>query len=429
MQTWDVEAKIKRPDGQVRYTHAIARPNKLSDGSVLWTGVILNADRIKKAELAAAMAEARTRESIVENMSQGMALFDKDDRLVIANQYFCELYPTLAPLMVPGIKYADFVQAEFDTLNIARRDGDRDSLAQRISQRDQGGYIAERRIADERWIMVSENRTLDGGTVMLHTDVSELKMRERRIHHLAFHDVLTGLPNRAAFRQKLIEDLNRAHKSNENLAVICLDLDGFKYVNDTLGHPAGDELLIEVARRIKDNLRETDTAARLGGDEFAIVVNENVTIETVTGIAWRILNALAEPVDIRGQQVVTTGSLGVAFALSGEVADPDMLIKNADLALYRSKSDGRNTFRFFETEMDARAQQRRILENDLRLAVEREELELFFQPQMDVYTEEVLGAEALVRWRHPQRGLISPVDFIALAEETGIIVKNRRLGA
>ncbi len=423
MQSWDVEAKIVRPDGQVRYTHAIARPKKLADGSVLWTGVILDADRIKKAELAAADAEAQTRKSIVDSMSQGMALFDKEDRLVVANKFFRELYPMLEKTTAPGTTFEAFVRAEYEHLPIARRGTDQATMTQRLQMRDTGGFIAERRLAEDRWILVNEHRTSEGGTVVLHTDVSELKVRERRIHHLAFHDVLTGLPNRASFRQKLVDEMARCKKSGDAIAVLCLDLDGFKYVNDTLGHPTGDELLVEVSKRIMDNLRDTDTAARLGGDEFAIIVSEKASIDTVTGIAWRLLNALAEPVDIRGQRVVTTTSIGVAFVAANESADPDALMKHADLALYRSKADGRNTFRFFESEMDAIAQRRRQLENDLRMAVERDELELFFQPLVDVYTEEVMGAEALVRWRHPQRGLISPLDFIALAEETGIIIK------
>ncbi len=426
MAPWDVEARIVRPDGEIRHTHAVARPARLADGSVLWTGVILNAERIKQAERAAAEAEARTREAIVDSMSQGMVLFDRDDRLVIANRYFRELYPTLREEVAPGTLYRDFILAEQRALKFGGRETDHEELARRLGQRDEGGYVAERRVGDERWIMVSENRTADGGTVILHTDVSELKTRERRIHHLAYHDVLTGLPNRASFLQRLNDELTRCRKARESLAVLCIDLDGFKHVNDTLGHPFGDELLVEIARRIKDNIREVDVSARLGGDEFAIVVSDNVSVETVTGIAWRLLHALAEPVMIRDQQVVTTASIGVAFALPGEETDPDFLMKCADLALYRSKSDGRDTFRFFETEMDAIAQRRRRLENDLRLALERDELELYFQPLVDVYTEEVMGAEALVRWRHPERGLISPLDFIALAEETGIIV---RIGA
>ena len=202
--------------------------------------------------------------------------------------------------------------------------------------------------------------------------------------------------------------------------MLCLDLDHFKYVNDTLGHPMGDALLKIVGQRLTACLRGMDTAARLGGDEFAVIVPELPSPEFASQLAWRILEAIAQPVDIDGQQVLTAASVGIVISTPDE-RDPDTLIKNADLALYRAKSDGRNTFRYFEPEMDAKAQARRSMEMDLRMAVIRNEIELHYQPIVNALTNEITAFEALVRWTHPTRGAVTPLEFISLAEETGLI--------
>jgi diguanylate cyclase (GGDEF)-like protein/PAS domain S-box-containing protein len=426
MTTWDVEAKIRLPDGRVRFTHAIARPHRNDDSSVTWTGVILDASRIKEAEQAAAAAEANTREAIVDSLSQGILLFDKADRLVIANEFFRELYPVLGEIAVPGVHRSDLLRTEYELLTRNRRDSDHDTLANRLDLRDQGTFVAERRLGEERWIMVTEHRGRDGGTVALYTDVSELKLRENRIHHLAFHDVLTGLPNRAFFRQKLIDAILHSSGEGYTTAVLCLDLDSFKSVNDTMGHPTGDELLKMVAQRVQEHIRDTDTAGRLGGDEFAIVLSGLASADHASSLAGRLLKAISEPYEIDGQQVATSTSIGIAVSHPGEDTDPDVLMKNADMALYRAKDDGRNVFRFFEPEMDRRAQARRVLENDLRFAVDRGEFAVFYQPLVDASTEKVIGMEALVRWNHPRRGLVSPIEFISIAEENGMI---SRIGA
>jgi diguanylate cyclase (GGDEF)-like protein len=203
--------------------------------------------------------------------------------------------------------------------------------------------------------------------------------------------------------------------------VLCLDLDRFKEVNDTLGHPVGDELLRAVAGRLRRCVRETDTIARLGGDEFAIVQISRTQPTDATALASRIIEAIDAPFDIDGHRVAVGTSVGIAIAPT-DGTDPDQLLKNADLALYRAKSDGRGTYRFFEQEMDQRMQARRKLELDLRRALVDGEFELHYQPFVNLDRNEVIGFEALLRWRHPERGMVSPAEFIPLAEETGLIV-------
>ena len=423
MKLWDVEATIVARDGSRKYTHALARPHREPDGSVVWDGVILDATRIKEAELAAAAAEANTRSAIIENLSQGLLLFDADDRLITCNSNYVTLYPSLAPLAQPGASYAEIVAAELQSGMDA--DLETETLAAKVSEHIANHalpqHVAERQLADGRWILVHEHRGHEGGSVILYTDVSELKSREQQIRHMAQHDALTGLPNRVLFRDRLAQAIARGRRRNNAVAVLCLDLDHFKDINDTLGHPAGDALLREVAARLQATVRETDTVARLGGDEFAIIQVDIDSPEQAGILCRRLLERLAEPFMLDGQQAVSGTSIGVAIsALDGE--DADRLLKSADMALYRAKADGRGTYRFFQTEMDARVQARRAMEIDLRQAIGKEELEMFYQPIVNVAENRIAGFEALMRWRHPVRGMVSPADFIPLAEETGLIV-------
>jgi diguanylate cyclase (GGDEF)-like protein/PAS domain S-box-containing protein len=251
-------------------------------------------------------------------------------------------------------------------------------------------------------------------------DVTERKRAEARVVHMAHHDALTDLANRVLFRERLGDALARMRREIQSLAIHCLDLDHFKGVNDTLGHPVGDALLRAVADRLSHCVRETDTVARLGGDEFAIIQDAVKTPEEVSAFATRLLEIAGQPYYLDGHVIVANVSVGIAMApADGE--DPDLLLKNADMALYRAKSDGRATYRFFEPEMDARLQSRRLLEVDLRAALQLQQFELHYQPLIDLKSNAVLGFEALVRWRHPVRGLVPPLDFIPLAEEIGLI--------
>jgi len=256
--------------------------------------------------------------------------------------------------------------------------------------------------------------------------IASRRIRERwnaedKIHFLAMHDSLTGLPNRLQFHQHLERAVSRAKRHGTQMAVFCLDLDRFKDVNDTLGHATGDALLEEVAARLKENVREVDLVGRLGGDEFAIVAEEIEAPEDAMRLARRVCSALGAGYDVNGHEITTSASVGIALGpLKNEPVD--VLMKNADLALYRAKDDGRNTFRFFEPAMDAALQKRRRLENDLRNALRKNQLYLDYQPQFGLEDGRLTGYEALVRWWHPSEGEIAPSVFLPIAEETGLIV-------
>lgn len=424
LSTWDVEASIIMPDGSTKYTHAIAKPHRREDGAVVWTGVILDATRIKEAERMAAETEARTRTAIIENLSHGFLMFDAEDRLILSNSRYFELYGDLIPVVGAGVKYRDVITAELQ-LEIHEARSDRALAARRDERlenhRGSRDFVIERRIGSDVWVQINEHKVEDGSTVVLYTDVSEMRLREERIHHMALHDALTGLPNRILFRQRIDQALKNASKYGGQVAVLCLDLDNFKNINDTLGHPLGDLLLVEVVNRIRECIRDSDTLARLGGDEFALIIPELGAEITLDAVASRIIEAVSAPFCLRGQRAVVGASIGVALN-SDEAYDADTIIKNADLALYRAKSDGKNCFRYFEPEMDVKAQERRVLELDLRTGIDCGQLQLYYQPQIDANDGTLRSFEALIRWNHPQRGLIAPAEFIGIAEETGLII-------
>ena len=244
--------------------------------------------------------------------------------------------------------------------------------------------------------------------------------REHRITHLAFHDTLTGLANRAAFRQTLGQAIARAGRTDERAAILCLDLDGFKGVNDTLGHPAGDALLCVVGALLQD-LASDGMVARLGGDEFAIIVSGSFDDDRPRALAQAILDGMRDPLPVDGALVAAGISIGIAMA-PADGTDPDHLLKNADLALYRAKHDGRGVFRFFEPALDAAARNRRQLELDLREALCTGQFRLNYQPIYDLKADRIGGFEALLRWDHPSRGAIHPIEFIPVAEDCGLIV-------
>jgi diguanylate cyclase (GGDEF)-like protein/PAS domain S-box-containing protein len=253
-------------------------------------------------------------------------------------------------------------------------------------------------------------------------DVTERKLAEARIAHMAHHDALTNLPNRILFRERLTAALERGHRDKKSLAVLSLDLDHFKEVNDTLGHPIGDLLLKAVTERLRACVREGDTIARLGGDEFVIVMDVVDDAATVAAeLAKRIQEAIGTAFDLEGHHVAIGTTIGIAIA-PADGTEPDQLLKSTDLALYRAKSEGRGAYRFFEAEMDQRMQVRRSLERDLRNAIINGEFEVHYQPLVNLERDEICGFEALLRWTHPERGKVAPADFIPLAEETGLIV-------
>ena len=251
-------------------------------------------------------------------------------------------------------------------------------------------------------------------------DVTERKQAEARIAYMAHHDALTDLPNRVLFHEQLNELLARVRRHSESLAVYCLDLDHFKGVNDTLGHPMGDALLQAVAQRLRKCLRDSDLVARLGGDEFAVVQYPLGSPNEASTLAGLLIETVSKPYQVHGHEFVIGASIGIALA-PGDGHEADGLLRNADIALYRARAEGRGTAHFFEPEMDRRIQARRMLELDLRKAFANGEFELFYQPLISLSTNAINGFEALLRWRHPERGLVAPGEFIPLAEEIGLI--------
>ena len=275
-------------------------------------------------------------------------------------------------------------------------------------------------LPDGRTITVAQQMIAGGGLVATFEDITEKRKAELMLDHMALHDALTNLPNRVLFRVHLERELKLIGRG-EKVAVLFLDLDHFKNVNDFLGHPIGDALLQMVAERLTKSVRDSDVVARLGGDEFAIIQSHADQPTQATALAQRPLDIVGTPYALDDHQIVVGVSVGIALAPTGGMSADDIL-KNADLALYRAKADGRATYRFFEPAMDAQMQARRHLELDLRRALVNQELTLFFQPLISVATRRVLSFEALLRWRHPTRGLVQPGTFIPLAEEVGLIV-------
>jgi diguanylate cyclase (GGDEF)-like protein len=292
------------------------------------------------------------------------------------------------------------------------------AMLERAAGKESSQYTTH--LGDGRCIAVSMQPMADGGTVTTHQDITEQRRSDAKIAYMALHDALTGLPNRVLLNERIEQALVRVNRG-EIVATHLLDLDHFKNVNDTLGHPAGDKLLKLVTDRLRTLVRETDTIARMGGDEFAIVQVGIAQPADATSLAHRVIEVVSEPYEIDGQQVIIGTSVGIAVGPADGLT-PDQLMRNADLALYRAKGDGRGTFCFFEAEMDAQMQTRRAMEYDLRKALIAGEFELHYQPVVNLQSNQISGFEALIRWRHPERGMIAPSSFIPLAEEIGFIV-------
>ena len=276
-------------------------------------------------------------------------------------------------------------------------------------------------LTDGRRIMINYAPVDIDSWLLTLEDITEQKQAEAKIVHMAHHDALTGLPNRVTFHNRLNDAIARGRRG-EPSAVLCLDLDKFKHVNDLLGHPVGDALLQEVSKRLEQAIRETDTVARLGGDEFAILQTQLDQPSDTAILARRIIEALTMPFTLGGHQVLIGVSIGIA-TIPADGQDPDVLLKNADMALYEAKKAGRGGYRFFEPAMDAVMRARLTLETDLRLAIADSQFEAYYQPLVNIKTGSVAGFEALLRWNHPTRGLVPPSDLIPLAEETGLILQ------
>lgn len=357
-------------------------------------------------------------DAALNNMPHGLSMFDEQKCLIVCNKRYQEMYRLPEKLTAEGTPLdalmdyrASTGQSPLDPTGFVK---------EQISRSGQGSACSYKvALEDGRTIQVDYEPMPNRGWVTTHQDITEATRAEARIAHLARHDWLTDLPNRLQFRDALdaaLVTVDPLHK----LALLSIDLDQFKAVNDTLGHPSGDELLRAVSARLRNCVRATDTVARLGGDEFAIIRSSAASRKGLSALASRIIDSLSEPFRI-GDDTVTIGtSVGIAIA-PDHGTDFDMLLKSADMALYRAKSDGRGTHRFFEQAMDVKIRDRRALETDLSRALANGEFELFYQPLINIAGREVVGFEALLRWRNPARGLVLPNVFVPVLEEIGLI--------
>jgi diguanylate cyclase (GGDEF)-like protein len=354
----------------------------------------------------------------MNNMCQGLAMFDAEQRLVVCNKLYAEMYGLTPAQVRPGTTVREILEYRLANGCYVTAEPQR-FTEERVAN---FGKVASEmhELADGRVIHVSQRQMANGGHVFTHHDITERRRSEAKIVHMALHDSLTDLPNRVLMNERLEHALARV-KRGEILAVHLLDLDHFKSVNDTLGHAAGDKLLKMVTARLRQLVRETDTIARMGGDEFAVLQVAICQPADATALALRIIETVSAPYLIEGQQVVIGTSVGLAIGPADGVT-PDQLIRNADLALYRAKGDGRGTYCFFGPDMDAQMQARRAMEHDLRKALVAGEFELHYQPVVNLHNDEISGVEALIRWRHPDKGVIPPSTFIPVAEEIGFIV-------
>ncbi len=374
-------------------------------------------DRLPAGELREHLALLET---AINNMSQGLIMFDADERVVICNDFYVEMYGLSRDVVKPGCALIDLLRHRVETGGHLNLDPEqyRVELLRGLAQ----GHITSLivKTAQGREVLVKNSPMASGGWVATHEDITDRRRAEAQIAQLAHYDALTGLCNRSRFQEEL-QQVEMRVKRGECFAVFCLDLDRFKEVNDSLGHPVGDLLLKAVASRLRDCVRERDLVARLGGDEFAILQIDACLPTEATALASRLIESISVPYELASHQVAVGLSVGIALA-PDDGLDPYALLRSADMALYRAKADGRNLYRFFEAEMDARMQARRSLEIDLRKAIAAGEFELLYQPIIDLRTHRISGFEALLRWTSPTRGLLVPADFIQLAEETGLIV-------
>jgi diguanylate cyclase (GGDEF)-like protein/PAS domain S-box-containing protein len=377
--------------------------------------------------LVAALTDRRSKDELrrqkmlldaaLENMSQGLCMFDEQGRAILFNKRYLQM--TGSTISFKGQSLLDLFKRNKVSGQFA---GDPEELFAKVMADIRTGKLSTKIVewGAGRALRVTEQPMSSGGWVATLEDITEWQQAQAQISHMALHDALTNLPNRTLFREQLEQALRRVTR-NDQIAVLFLDLDHFKGINDSLGHPIGDDLLKDVANRLTGCVRDGDTVCRLGGDEFAIVQVGSDLAASPAILANRLIEIISAPYEIHGHQITIGVSIGIAVS-PDDGSDPDQLLKNADMALYRAKEDGRGVFHFFEVGMDARAQARRLLEVELRNALIRSEFVVYYQPIQDLKADRVVGFEALVRWDHPLRGLTAPFNFIPLAEETGLIV-------
>jgi diguanylate cyclase (GGDEF)-like protein/PAS domain S-box-containing protein len=418
----EYEVRFRRRDGSVMHALLSAAAYRDSAGQVLWyQGIIHDFSARKEAEDALARSEHFAR-TIVSSVGEGVIVYDRELRYQVWNRFMEELTGIKAEHLLGKDALEAFPHLKeygLDTLLERALGGERvrsEDTPYRVPETGRDGWVTAFYAPQ-----VAPNGEIIGVVAIIH-DVTERKRAEERLLHNAFHDSLTGLPNRSLFLDRLERLIKHAQRHPEYMfAVLFLDLDRFKVINDSLGHSIGDELLIAIGHRLEACLREGDSVARLGGDEFAVLLDDVRDGAEAIRVADRIERELGTPFFLRGQEVFTSTSIGIALS-AASYTKPGELLRDADTAMYRAKSGGRGRYEVFDREMHLEAVEQLKIETDLRRAVDRRELRLHYQPIIALESGELVGFEALLRWQHPRHGVLQPADFIPLAEETGMIV-------
>ena len=413
--TKTTDAVLANWRSQTRFFIAVAVTSLIVIATML-SLMIRQIRRQHRASQRQLRAEKQRLDTAINNMTQGLLLFDSAQRLIVCNQRYIEMYGLSPEVIKPGCSFHEVIQHRKVTGSFP---GDVDEYCAKVLNRIQNRTSSVVEAADGRLIQIVNEPVADGGWLATHEDVTDRLHAEEKIAYLAHYDALTDLPNRTRFTQEIEHHLAKL-EAGHRFAILYIDIDGFKGVNDSLGHQAGDDLLRQLARRLKTCVGQAGMVARLGGDEFAIVQPHVDDRTDVTDLIERVQIAVRVPVDCLGDLITTDASIGVAMAPT-DGSNLEQLMKNADLAMYSAKADGRRTFRFFDPEMLTRMEARRALESDLRQALARGEFSLHYQPLVDLLENEVVGCEALLRWQHPQRGIVSPAAFIPIAEDSGMI--------
>ena len=417
---FEVEYRLALPDGASKWVLERGAAFRDRHGRRMLEGFVEDVTDRRRAVEALANAESRFR-SIFENTVEGIYQTSVEGRYISANPALARIYGYESPDELMSSLAAAGRSLYVD----ATRRADFERLMREVGSVTQFESQAHRRDGSVIWI--SENarvvRATDGralyyeGTV---EDITERKRYQAELEFQATHDALTGLPNRGLLEDRLRQAIGYAHRNGSLVAVAFIDLDRFKVINDSLGHGSGDEVLMRVSRRIRGALREIDTVARQGGDEFVVVLAEQPTVESVVAVVERIIEEVAQPVTIDGRELYVTCSVGIALYPT-DGGDVTTLLRNADAAMFSAKERGRNSFQFYAPNMNALALERLAMEGSLRRATEREEFEVHYQPRVDIRSKQIVGMEALVRWRDAELGFVPPAKFIPVAEEANLI--------
>ncbi len=389
-------------------------------------GMKFIAERLRRTLLDAVIASrdmsllATRFDTALNNMPHGLCMFDAEHRIVVVNQKLSKQLGLPDDIDLKGATAADLVEkvVQAELLDAVNAQNLIERLSARLAGSDDAAFAVD--TLNSRTLEFTVQPMENGGMVALVEDITERMIAEARINHLARFDALTGLPNRTVLRDRMEHALGQ-WRPDKLCAIHFIDLDQFKQINDTLGHTRGDMLLEAVAERLKESIRDVDVISRFGGDEFVILQAPIKSLDESEALANRVLNVLGGTYDLDGHKVVVTASIGIAIAKNR--IDPDQFLRNADLALYQAKADGRGTWRWFEAKMEANAQARRTLEFDLRTATKTEAFEIYYQPLFNLKTRRIEACEALLRWPHQERGMVSPAEFIPVAEEMGLIVE------